>query len=453
MGKNNKKPAVPPAAPATQKPAQSVADPNQAALTQHFLDNYSGLSPDAAVTAMERIAKLAHDDPKACEHLDITPEHQKFLNELVLAGMTAMIVVDIQARKSAWAVTMSKTQLDIVKKVALEIGAPFVENYLPTTVATDATDGEEKVEVTMSPDTLNVSAETAKAAEEETTIAETAVEIDPTKFASEEDLKKALIYILTSEKGVFLKFSRTAELLRSYKLIHAENDEQKKEINDMSYGDLLNEVFAIAGRMPLILSGFAKYLYRETSAALNPTLAFLKLRDASKNKTGVPSVSDEALVGIARSLVTYCAEDGIAAETKKIEDIKKDIKVLEKDKKNNAKGIEDLRGKIAVCEANIEHFKDVIDSTHNPQDNIASTFMADFDDTSSDNNKLARKTYSFVIQSYYAKAVEDGAKRDDLKKNVQQMIGIITNMFRNPSDQISAYSTAHLIDLTQEPKN
>ena len=455
MGKNNKKTA-PEAAPAAaaapnvQTPANN--DPNKEAVLQHFVNNYTGMSPDATVTALERIAKYVHDDPKACEHLNITPETQKGLNELVLIGMTTLVITEVVAQKTAFGITMNKAHFEMVKQIAADMGTPFVGNYLPTQVSDDV------VEVEISEETINPEKDAKEAIQEESSVAEQPVEIDPTKFQSEKDLEAALKYIMVSEKGAFLKFQRATALLKSYLLIKAgDNADEKKKINETSVGDLLNNVFAIVGRMPIVLTGFGKYLYRETSASMSPVFAFCKLRDASKSEKGVPSVSSPELVGITRNLIEYCANDGIATEESKIEGYKKDIAVLSsKDKKKNAKGIEDLTAKIEVCKTNIQHFKDVIDCTHNPSFDIADSFLEDYTNPESENYKTARKAFGFVIDSYYNRDDAKTVNQDQLKKDVQQILGVIINMFRNPSEQNTEYSETRLTIIgasAETPKN
>lgn len=439
--KQKKIPAAAPAAEAQEQAQLSVP-------VEKFIREYQGMSPDSTVTALERIAKMTHDDPKACEHLNITPEHRQLLNELVLAGMETLVVTEIVARKSAFAITMTETQFDVVKRIAAEIGAPIVANYLPTVVSTDE-NGEKTVKVELNDKTVEVSKETKNKIAEEEAVSKKEVNLDPTKFESEADLIAALTYIITSEKAIFLKFTRSSELLRSYMLIKAGEDEaEKKKIKEMNSGDLLAKVFEYVGKLPIILTGFGSFLYRETSQSMSPVMAFCKLRDASKNATGEPSVSDETLVGIQRSLLEYCIKDKTDVANANIETIKKDIALLSKDKKN-AKGVEELNAKIATIETNKQHYADVLECVHNPSGNFADTFLEDYADSNSENYKNARKAFAWISSSYYGTDEAKAANQEALRRNVQQYIGIITNMFRNPSDQLN-YCTANLVEVGQK---
>ena len=443
MGNNKpKKPAnIPAGAPAAevQEKQEPVSVP-----VQKFINEYQGMHPDSIVTALERIGKMSYDDPKASEHLNITPEHRQYLNELVLAGMTTMVVVEIAARKSAFALTMTENQFDIVKKIAAEIGAPIIANYLPTKVVVD---GQEQVEVKLDSSNVNVSKETKERIQEEEATAAAAVNLDPTKFKSEDDLIAALKHIMVSEKAIFLKFSRSCELLRSYRLIQADKDDAKKaEIKAMNHGDLLAEVFKLIGKLPIILSGFGSFLYRETSQIMNPALAFCKLRDASKNSTGEPSVSDEELVGITRSLIEYCVEARIAETEEAKARTTKDIETLSKDKEANAKAIEEANQKMATLDTTIQHYNDVLDCVHNPSGSFADSFLEDYNNNESENYKNARRAFAYISSSFYGTDEAKDANQEALRHNVQQHIGIITNMFRNPSDQLN-YSIANLVEI------
>lgn len=449
MGKN-KKPAAPEAAPAVEQNSTAKTDPNQVAMTKHFLDNYQGMSPDSCVTALERIAKMVHDDRDACKHLNITEEHQKFANELVYTGMMTLVITEIVAKKSAFAITMNKANIDTVKRIASELGVTFDGNYLPAPTAEDA----DAVEVEMNASTIKVSKETKETIEKEETIKNDVPELDPTKFTSDEDVNKALNYILVSEPGAFAKFARTAALLRSYLLIKAgDNADEKKSVENLTHGELLNEVFKRVGSVPMILTGFSRCLYRETSQAASPVIAFAILRNASKNKTtNIPAADDKTLSDIVKVLVRYNAENAIADENKKIEKANADIELLSKDKKKNAKGIEDLKAKIETYKGNIEHMNDVIDHVYSPTDNLAKTFLEDIQDANSENYKLARKAFSMIAQSYYGPDTKE-LNQEVLRHNIQQMIGIITNLFRDPSNQLDGYSEANIASFKEDSKN
>lgn len=445
MGKNNKKPAVD-AAPAVNNATKTnvSATPEQIALTQHFIKNYSSMSPDSCVTALERIAKMVHDDADATQHLNITPEHQQFANELVYTGMMALVVTEIVAKKSAFAVTMSKAHLELVQKAAESLGIVFDGNFLPAPTATDA----DAVEVQMNSETVKVDNKTASAVKKEEEIrTNDAPELDPTKFSSDQDLAKAIEYILISEPAVFLKFTRAAGLMKSYLLIKAKDDKNEKEkINALSHGELLEKAFAAVGAIPIVLNGFGKCLYRETSQNASPVVAFTFLRNASKNKTtGEPTMSDSELADVTKVLIKYTASNMITDEQNKITKAEKDIVMLSKDKKN-AKGVEDLKKKIEAYKSNIDHFNEVIDNAYNPSDEIAKTFIEDVQNAESENYKLARKLLSTIGQTYYGSDLKT-LNQEDLRHNVQQMIGIITNLFRNPSEQIDGYSTANIVEL------
>ena len=449
MGKEKKGPQMPEEAPKTNKPQKQAVKPT---VEQTKIVNYAGMDINSTVTALERIGKMVYDNPNAKDQFNLTDEQVNTYNEFVLSGMTTALIVDIVAKKSKWSLTMNKAQFDVVQRVAADIGVQFNTKYLPT--PTD--DG--KIQVELNPDTIKVDKTTQAAAQREVEAAESSVELDPTKFKNEDDLATALDHIIVSEKGAFLKFTRTSSLLKSYRLIQAGEDEKAKEaINAKSVGEFLDEVFQILEKskvvthMPIVFNGFGKYIYRETSQAMSPVLAFTKLRDASKNSAGVPSVSDDTLVGILRVLVGYCANTGIKAEEAKIADHKKNLEAVSKDKKKNAEAIKDIEGKIEICKTNIEHFNDVIKVIYEPTSEFADNFIEDFDDTNSENFRRAHQAFKYITQSFYGDDLTLKANRDHMKKNVQQYIGLITNLFRPAANQFDQFSSSKLIEIVEEP--
>lgn len=444
MGKEKKAPQMPGAAPQVKKP-EVPAVPTE----QQKIINYAGMDINSTVTALERIGKMVYDNPNAKSQFNLTDEQVSAYNEFVLSGMTTALVVDIVAKKSKWSITMNEAQLEVVKRVASDIGVTFDTKCLP------APDENGNVVVEMNAETIKVSKETEEAAKREVAAAETAVNLDPTKFQNEEDLAKALDHIIVSEKGAFLKFTRTSSLLRAYKLLKAGDDKKEKEtINAMSVGELLNEVFKILSNsksithMPIIFGGFGKFIYRETSQAMSPVLAFIKLRDASKNQTtGEPSVDDNTLVGILRVLVDYCAKCEIKTQQDRIAEHEKNLAAVSKDKKKNAEAIKDIESRIAICKKNIEHFEDVIKVTYEPTSEFADNFLEDYSDINSENYRRARQAFKYVTQSFYGDDLTKEANQDHMRKNVQQHIGIITNLFRPAANQFDQFSSSRLIKI------
>ncbi|WP_173431827.1 hypothetical protein [Sharpea azabuensis] len=450
MVKKENRAAIPEAAPGKENNQENTV----AKVMNSANKNYSGMNPDSQVIALERIGKMIHDNPRAKEQFNLTDEQVTNLNEFVLTGMTTALVIDIAAKKSAWAITMSQHQFDVVKRVANDLGVTFNTKLLA------APTGDGNVSVQLNSETVNIPEDVQKAAKQEVASAEASVELDPTKFENEEDLATALNHIIVSEKGAFAKFTRTSALLRSYRLLKAgENAEEKKKIEAKSVGELLSEVFEVIStsktinNMPIILNGFGRYIYSEVSQAMSPVLAFVKLRDASKNSAGVPSVDDDTLVGIVRTLVSYCANNSIKAEEAKIADRQKDLKVLSKDKKNNAEAIKGIEEKIATYKSNIEHFKDVIDVTHSPNSEFADDFLDDYDNPESETYRRARQAFKYITHSFYGDDFTKEANQSHIKKNVQQYIGLITNMFRSAANQFEQFSESKLIDLTAKPED
>ena len=443
MKKNTK---VPPAPAAQQEEIKDVTlRPAAATFHNDFVNDPNMLDNNHIVDCLKGMKEMVHDDPMAAQRYNLTEDQVNYFNEITLCGFATMLAIHVQSGKSEWAARMSTKQIEAFNAVSEYTGVSIDVKALPA----PAKETPNIVEVPAT--AVKVEKQTATEIKEELTEAKKQINLDPTKFENNDDFLKAVNHILQTKKNAFSKFERTVSLYRSYHKILAGDDEAKKQaIDDMSYGNILDEVFAEIDRVPVLLSGFGKALYNKASQFANPVVAFCMLRESSRNKTtGIPAVDDATIASIVKVLIKYCANKYIADYDAKIETAKADIEVLSKDKKKNANGIKDLEEKIKTYEHNKEHIADVIEFTYNPSSDVADSFINDYDDKGGENYKAAREIFGFIVRAFYDVDKAKTYNQTALKQNVQQYIGVIDNMFRGPGSQLMAYKEANIVDLEE----
>jgi len=441
MNKNNKKPAKAPVVENAQAEETNIATiigGNKA-----FLKDFEGMDANHVVDCLTGLKEMVHDDPHAAEKFNMSNEQVQYFNEITLCGFATMIAIEVKSGRSPFAMAMSQHQIEAFNAVSQYTGITIDTKALP------APSQEGVVEVPST--TVKVEKKVAEAVAEEIAEAKKEIELDPTKFENDDDLFAAIKHILSTEKNAFSKFERSVALYRAYRKIQAGDDAEKsKKIDNMSYSEILDEIFDNIDRVPILLNGFGKALYSKVSQFANPVVAFCMLRESSRNKTtGIPAVDDSTIADIVKVLVKYCANQYIAENEAKIEATKADIEVLSKDKKKNAEGIKNLEARIETLQKNDQHYKDVIEFVQKPDSAFADSFLDDIEDKNSENYRAAREAFGFVTRAYYGADVAKNLNQAALKKNVQQYIGIITNLFLSPTQQIMSYKEAYVVELTE----
>ena len=431
MSKNKKPAQAPVVEPAAAEEA-SVAHIVPAAGA--FRKDFDGMDANHIVDCLTGLKEMVHDDPHAAQKFNMSEEQVQYFNELTMCGFATMIAIEVKSGHSPFAMGMKMHQIEAINAVSQYTGITIDVKALP------APTEESTVEV---PSTaVKVEKEAATAIAKEVAEAKKEVELDPTKFASDDDFVKAVNHILSTEKNAFSKFERSVALYRG------DDAEAIKKIDDMSYSQILEDIFERVDRIPILLNGFGKALYSKVSQFANPVVAFCMLRESSRNKTtGIPAVDDTTIAEIVKVLVKYCANQYIAENDAKIESAKADIEVLSKDKKKNAKGIEDIQNRITTLESNKKHYEDVIQYVYSPSSALADDFIDDYDNHESENYRAAREAYGFITRAYYGADKAKSLNQTALKQNVQQYIGVITNLFRSPNQQLMAYKEAYITEL------
>lgn len=410
------------------------------------------------------LLKMAHDrfflDENAAEHTGIPQGAIDKLNHINALGIAVCMCNEVKYGSSDFAVVIRKSALPELKEALKEIGVNFDEaKLLPSA------DDAEAVEVTGA--AVTVSEETSKKLEEDAEArAATAGKVfDPTKIKNEEELKKALSGFLAMNRDSklmdsimqcvnFYKAYRSIEAKRAiesaektlketkdkeYKanaekaLTSAKNDLER--IKNMSFHDVFREVVSFTGRVGTLTYGIGSHLFNVTATSGSPVSAFCELRDHSTDKnTGICKYTDNQIADAVKCLVLIGADDVRSKGTALLE---AENKLPEKDR---------VKDHIDTANKNIA-FADkataaVLAAPGNFVENLKQNFL--------DGNNFAKKTVISIKRAYYRNVPPEmmaKVKPDSMLDNATQYAGIISNLFRNPSDPLAGYAKENIIDL------
>lgn len=410
------------------------------------------------------LLKMAHErfflDENAAEHTGIPQGAIDKINHINALGIAVCMCNEVKYGSSDFALVIRKSALPELKEALKEIGVNFDEaKLLPST------EDAEAVEVTGA--AVQVSEETSKKLEEDAQArAATAGKIfDPTKIKDEEELKKALSGFLAMNRDSKLMDSimQCVNFYKAYRSIEAKRAIESAEktlkdtkdkkykanaekalasaksnlerVNNMSFHDVFREVVSLTGRVGTLTYGIGAHLFNVTATSGSPVSAFCELKDHSTNKdTGVCKYTDNQIADAVRCLVLISADE---VRSKGETLLEEENKLPEKER---------VQAHIDTANKNIA-FADkataaVLAAPGEFVENLKKSFL--------DGNSFAKKTVISIKRAYYRDVAPEmmaKVKPDSMLDNATQYAGIISNLFRNPSDPLVGYAKENIIDL------
>lgn len=410
------------------------------------------------------LLKMAHDrfylDDKAAEHTGFPQGTIDKLNHINALGIAVCVCNEVKYGTSDFAVVIRKSALPELTEALKEIGVSFDDTKL-----LPSKDDAEAVEVTAA--AVTVSEEAGKELDKDAAArAATAGKVfDPTKIKDEEELKKALSGFLAMNRDSklmdsimqcvnFYKAYRSIEATRAiesaektlketkdkqYKanaekaLASAKNDLER--IKNMSFHDVFREVVSFTGRVGTLTYGIGSHLFNVTATSGSPVSAFCELRDHSTNKeTGVCKYTDNQIADAVKCLVIIGADE---VRSKGEALLKAENELPEKDR---------VKAHIETANKNIAFADKATAAVLAAPGSFVESLKQDF----LDGNNFAKKTVLSIKRAYYRDVAPEmmaKVKPDSMLDNATQYAGIISNLFRNPSDPLVGYAKENIIDL------
>lgn len=441
-------------------------------------NNNGGNNTDAAIEAaamltttggssMDRnhqvdLLKMTHErfflDEKAAEHTGFPQGAIDKINHINALGIAVCVCNEVKYGSSDFAVVIRKAALPELTEALNEIGVSFDDTKLLPSK-------DDAVEVTAS--AVQVSEETSKKLEEDAKArAATAGKVfDPTKIKDEKELKEALSGFLAMNRDSKLMDSimQCVNFYKSYRSIEAKRaiesaektlkntkDKKYKEnaekalasakndmerIKNMSFHDMFRKIVEFTGRVGTLTYGIGAHLFNVTATSGSPVSAFCELRDHSTDKnTGVCKYTDDQIADVVKCLVIIGADE---VRSKGETALEAENKLPEKER---------VQDHIDIANKNIAFADKATAAVLAAPGSFVESLKQEF----LDGNNFAKKTVIAIKRAYYRDVTPDmmaKVKPDSMLDNATQYAGIISNLFRNPSDPLVGYAKENIIDL------
>ena len=403
----------------------------------------TGLDANHQVDLLNGLKTYFHDDPNAKEKFG--EDTVSKMDSITAIGFATVMVNEILSAKTPFAIKMRTAQLNAITEIAPMLGIQIDAKLLPAPEADNTT---------VVPSTaIKVSKKTEKKAKEEKKIVDEKPVTDPTKIETADQLKKALIYILSDTSAAtrpYDRMVRTTEFLRSYQTIGAnkltdatEKKAKLEEIKAKSVSDLLESVRNIVGECPFSSVGLAHFVYKTAVESGNPIYPFIILYRSSINKKTGEGLKDDTIAAIVKVLVNWNVDEKIAEYTADIERKKKTVK--------EAKA---LATAIQPVQDNLDYCKKIKESICNPTFDVVNNLIDDFNSDDIKKSKPATTIVRNIIELWQPNVEFDtlanNEKKDEILDNVKKRAGVIVNAFLDPLEQNIAYKEEPVTEEKEE---
>lgn len=430
-----------PKKPRTAAPAEEVKVETVEAKVPTSMAQMTGLSQDSKVLYADLMQRRYIEHPQ--EDAKYTPEFIGGINMLIDATIMSVAVDEVVNGTGSLAMIIQKNPEGYARLSNMAKGMGItLPNYnlleAPTKEQLDKVNLPENVNkedvVVVEVTGKDISEETKKIAKEEKEAQEKEVELDPTKITNDEQLKDALKKMLSVRGSVYENLFNAINFFRSVKTIQAgENKELVDKINSLSTAGVINEISLIVGSCPFILDGIANYMFNVLATTKNPIVPFVVFRATCINKnTNELKLSEKEIAQVVSALIVWKCKAKIAEQEKNIE-------VLKKDKKANAKAIEQAN-------ENIAWFNSIMQTVVNPSADCVHSIVENLDSENKELKDDARRAFGYVANAYLGKKYAM-YNTEDVTHNVEIYAGMIINLFREEGSKLEGYTEDALVEL------
>ena len=455
MSKNNKKQVK----PAQESVNQTVSQESTMEAMMKTTLGQASLDRNHQVDLLKMMHERFYVDEDAVKHTGFSQNVIDKLNHISALGIATVCANEINSGNSDFAIILRKAALPELKEAFLEIGASLDETKLIAASTAEET-------VTVPSTAVDVSEETRKKLDEDVKARkETAGKsYDPTKIKDEEELKTVLSSFLALNNDSKLMdsiskcisfYSAWAQVQANRKIDAAEEalknadknskaDAEKALVtakNELGFiknehkSDIFRKIVGITGRTGTLVYGLGSHLFNVTAASGSPVSAFCELyAHSTDKKTGKCKYSEEEIADIIKCIVSIAADE---VKSKGLALIEAENKLPEKDR---------VKEHIETGEKNIKYAERVLTCISN----APSDFVSNLSENFKNGNNFAKKTVLAIKRAFYHDVVPEmmaKVKIDSMLANCTQYAGVISNLFRNPSDPIAGVAKSNIIDL------
>lgn len=402
------------AAEIAAKAAEQVATKNQYG---------SGVSSssDSQATVIGVLNDRFFKDKDAAKNTGLPQETIGKINEINALAAVVWMSQEIMNGNSNFSVTMRAGMLEKIKEVAGSIPGFSIstEKLLP-----GSSDGTVQVPSTA----VEITEETKKALEEDAAAQQAANgKTYKVEELNDATFKEALNYLMTTHDGetIIDNLNKAVDLYREYKMYH--DKKNSETYKNMSKCAIFLEIRKLTGKVGILGSGIGNWAYFVTVSVGTPIPAFCSLRnsayDAEKKEY---KYSDQEIADLVKMLV-------ISRANMTIEEHKLAISKLDK---NDKEGIE-------THNSAIKHAEEAIGMMSNCNADYMNGFADKFKTTDAKERNGVHRVITGIIGSYFKDLPDEkvaAIKEDSLVDTIKYYIGYITNLFREPSNQLTDFN-------------
>lgn len=459
MAKENKKSAAQMAAeqqaPKTdKKPVEVIQAGDLMNQLKQNGTSKTNLSPDATVMALNGLKGMVHDNPNAAAYYGMSEDTVKKLNQFTLAGFATVLAIEVESKKSEFAVRMLENQPEAINAISEFTGVRIDVKALPA-----PKDGKVEVPSTA----IEVSEEAKKKIKAEKDIENTNPTTNPAEIENEKQLAASLSNLLTkSSDNIDARIKTVINFYRGYLTIQAnkaENkDEELKKVKEMTRSAMLAEIADVVGPCPFALNNHGK-LFRNYFVKNGAVSAFCFYRRNAENTTKNP-MDDSFVADIVKTLIVWSCNSAIADAKRTIAEcdrlIKKNEKIIEENKDKNEVAVAKSAVKTWNDQKNkpnavIEQMEQTLTDINNVSFDGIDTLIEDYNgtDDTKEEYKRAHLIVDNVAKTYYAGTDLTKIDKNAWLHNIQQRAGIIVNLFRDPLSQSISYAESNIVELKE----
>lgn len=266
---------------------------------------------------------------------------------------------------------------------------------------------------------------------------------DPTKIATDDQLKEALQFQLSNTKIVspLDRLIQSANFLRAYRDVIAEKSDNPEvehaKNKELTIADLLQDISTMVPPS-FTAEGFGRLLCKtiDDSKSIIPAFEMLK-RCSRKRNSSEFKYSDEEVAAMVRVLVVWKASAAIADAGREIK------RLTEKDAKKNADAI-------AVANEAIKKEQALMAFVTNPAYDLADNFIAAYNNKEHELHNSALAVFKSITETYYKGITVPELEFETMLLNVQQHVGIDLNLFNEAMLKRDEFDEKNLVEFAPE---
>lgn len=378
-------------------------------------------SSDAQATVIGVLHDRFYKDENAAEHTGLPQGTVDKINEVNAIAAAVWMCQEVANGNSNFAATMRVGMLEKIKEIAPTIPGLNIDE-------TKLLPGSKEGTVVFPATAVEITEETKEALKEDAAAQQAAngktykvEELNDTTF------KEVLNYLMTTHDGetIIENLNKAAELYREYKMYH--DKKNSETYKNMSKCAIFLEVRKLTGKVGILGSGIGSWAYFVTVSTGTPVPAFCSLRsDAYDAEKKEYKYSDQEIADLVKMLV-------VSRANMIIEEHKLAISKLGKDDKE---GIE-------THNRAIKHAEEAISMMSNCNADYMNNFADKFKTTDAKERNGVHRVITGIIGSYFKDLPNEkvaAIKKDSLVNTIKYYIGYITNLFREPSNQLTDFN-------------